>query len=615
VRPRTKDKFELPTPTELQIWDLSSGKRLRTGPARFGVGYHLTFSPDGKVLVAAGEDEHVGVQAWTTDRYRPLSVADMPPCRFRSVAFGPDGRMTGCGVRGHTVVLWDLRSGKLLGPVGGHQSPVMAMSFSADGQRLLSVGLGCTLREWSLQGAELRRLPFDPPDLFHFTFFARRFAFSRGGAYLSLSNDSNDARVYDARTRKLLLSCEKRGGRDSEPAFSPDGEVFAVDGYSESGKHGEVKLWKVSTGKEVAVLKVAPILLAHGLAVSPNGKSVAVAGRMERGPNGRSKVELRLWQTDTGRESPAFKPRALPDRYRPVPLAFSRDGRFLVMADRQGAFVLDATTGAEVWRLTLPEREVSAFLCSPDGRSLAVATSAKEWHLAEQQATVTLWELSSGQMRWQSSSVDARIWALAFAPDSKTLAAGHADGTVLLWDVAGRLRGGKALAPAELERRWAELGALDAGAAFAALRALAATPKQAVALVQQRVPPATGKSMPPAVVARLIGELADENFVVRARAHQALAEQGSAVEAALRKALADKPELEARRRLEQLLARLEGKGPPPELRRPLRAVEVLEWVGTAEARQALGRLAKGHPSSALTREAQQALGRLTTGGR
>jgi hypothetical protein len=247
---------------------------------------------------------------------------------------------------------------------------------------------------------------------------------------------------------------------------------------------------------------------------------------------------------------------------------------------------------------------------SPDGRSLAVAPGRHARGPA-----LALWELSTGQVRWQPEGPGSPVTALAFSADGKVLVTGHADTTVLLWDVAGRARVGPAPAAADLDRRWADLDSGDARVAFGAVRALAAAPAQAVALVRKRVRPAAGRALAPAEVARLIAELDSEEFQTRERAFAGLARQGGAVEAELRKALAAKPALEPRRRLEQLLRRLHARAVPAEMVRPLRAVEVLEWAGTAQARQALAALAGGWQGSPLTHAAAEALGRLTGPGR
>jgi hypothetical protein len=70
------------------------------------------------------------------------------------------------------------------------------------------------------------------------------------------------------------------------------------------------------------------------------------------------------------------------------------------------------------------------------------------------------------------------------------------------------------------------------------------------------------------------------------------------------------PSAEARRRVEELLARLKQGEPTGEALRAIRAVEVLEHIGGPEARAVLEALAKGAPEAHLTRDAKPSLERL-----
>lgn len=84
---------------------------------------------------------------------------------------------------------------------------------------------------------------------------------------------------------------------------------------------------------------------------------------------------------------------------------------------------------------------------------------------------------------------------------------------------------------------------------------------------------------------------------------------GSAVEPALREALAKATSAEARRRLEALLA-VPGIVKSPEALRRVRAIHVLEQIGSDAAREILMRLGKGAPAAYETLDAQLALERL-----
>jgi hypothetical protein len=110
------------------------------------------------------------------------------------------------------------------------------------------------------------------------------------------------------------------------------------------------------------------------------------------------------------------------------------------------------------------------------------------------------------------------------------------------------------------------------------------------------------------LVARLILDLESTDFAVREQAVKDLEKLGEVAVPALRKALADQPPLETRRRIEPILAR----EPAVDLR-SLRAIEVLEHIGSREAREILRALAGGAPGARLTEEARASLKRLQSG--
>jgi hypothetical protein len=136
---------------------------------------------------------------------------------------------------------------------------------------------------------------------------------------------------------------------------------------------------------------------------------------------------------------------------------------------------------------------------------------------------------------------------------------------------------------------------------------LAGSPR-AVPFLQKRLHPASSPA--PEGLDRLVRELDDERFEVRDRARQELGRVGPPAVAALRRALAGKPSLEVRRRVEQLLEELDRPAPGAEEMRVLRGVDALERIDGPEARQLLQTLTTGAPDAPLTAEAKAALRRL-----
>src|SRR5262249_60839561 len=137
-------------------------------------------------------------------------------------------------------------------------------------------------------------------------------------------------------------------------------------------------------------------------------------------------------------------------------------------------------------------------------------------------------------------------------------------------------------------------GLADADGYAAALRGCLAAPDRAVPLLLRRLRPTP---IDPRRLARWIADLDDESYEVRSRATEELARHVQVIEPALRRALEDRPSLEMRRRLEELLGKIEGDLSPSMLS-SLRAVEALERLGTPAARRGPGEVGAGCPAAA-----------------
>lgn len=144
--------------------------------------------------------------------------------------------------------------------------------------------------------------------------------------------------------------------------------------------------------------------------------------------------------------------------------------------------------------------------------------------------------------------------------------------------------------------------------AHAAIWGLCAVPQRAVNLLRVRLRPAS--AVPADKIRQWIADLDSDEFPRRETASAELAALGDQARAALQASLQAKPSVELRRRVEALLAD-PGLVRSAETLRRLRAVEVLERIGSPEARQILETLVQGAPEARQTREAKTALARLS----
>jgi hypothetical protein len=244
---------------------------------------------------------------------------------------------------------------------------------------------------------------------------------------------------------------------------------------------------------------------------------------------------------------------------------------------------------------------------APNGRTVATARI---------NGAIQLWDLSTGKELPQRLASNTEMNCLTFSPDSQLLASGHRDGTILIWDAAPSHSGVSGphtpvwrskSKPSQLDQWWDDLAGEDARRAFVAVSSLAAEPQSTVGLLRDRLRPAT--ELQPEKLRGLIAELDSRQFSEREAAKKQLAAFGEQAGPVLRAALQNHLSAEQRRSIEQLLDILYVVR-SPKVARHVRAIEILERIGTPEAREVLEKLACGAADARPTQEAKASLERL-----
>lgn len=625
---------------EVILWDTAQGIVVRRLPARRAVVSSLAFSPDGQTLAVGANDGTIRLYERETGKEHLLIRVGQQ--RVSSLAFLRSGKALISGGYDGTVQLWDAGTGEKLPLFANPREGQCAVS--ADEKRL-ATWPGSAIQLWEMAtGKETISLPG------HWS-SVRAAAFTDDGKTL-ISSEAARAPgfvlcFWDAATGKQ----RHRTVRLPEPGrimtFSPDAAILAATG--EHSADSSVRLWDVKSSKRLNVLKHA---LGGGegvtaVAFASDGRTLAtatgnimgdekahytihlwnsVAGReLRRWPAHRSTIEglcfssdgrllisaswdrtLCLWNTATGKQILCLKGHI--DGI--CTAALSPNGRLLASAGQDGTVRLwELHSGGEVLRI---QAWATRLAFSPDGQTLATVNGLT-WNGVKPDNVIRFWDVMTGEATGEVAGHPDGVTLLRYSPDGKVLISGGDDSTLLSWDVGANRKSRFSrkidLTPGEFETLWKDLEAKEAAVAYKAIGKLSNASSQAAALLGERLEQQDRDILKR--IAALIKQLDDDRFSAREEATVELTKLGERAEPALRNALSNRLSPEARRRLEQLVEKLEGVPASPDTLRPIRAVSALEHIDTAEARQVLKSLAQGMPEARVTREAKASLERLS----
>jgi WD40 repeat protein len=549
----------------------------------------MVWSADGRELLVSCRGEIVRIDG-AAGRFAGV-VRRPDGLGSRGAAYlSPDGHLAASASGPGAPTVWDVRTGRTV--YRYPDRPPLFRVACPDNRTVTTLAAGSRIELWNrADGRSLTAQEFAGPN---------RPVWAAGnlsadGRFLAVYDDASRAvQVYDTASGRLL-----RAGQDwanafpSGIGFSPSGERLVV------AAQGQVTLADRESGRAIRQLPNGGLAASF----SPDGRLVAVL----------DKDEVRLVEVFTNRVRRTLPIAAIPIdaadvRFPAGRVRFSRDGsRLAVFGPCYRVWVWSVSDG----ELLYEDRGDRSALFSdvwpgaigPDGRWLA--------YPAEDGAGVRVFDLTNPRPGSGTTTLRGhrgRIADMTFTPDGRRLVSVCADGIGLVWDVAAVAAklGPRTPEPVSSEALWTALADTSAEVAGRAVEGFLRQPGAAKFLGDRLEPVA---SPDPAPIRSAIAALDSDSFAARDRAEQLLRGYRELAAPALEAATQDAASPELRDRLQRLLAQANGLEHAPDRLRTFRAVEVLERLGTADARQVLQRLAGGVPHARLTREAKAALER------
>ena len=598
-------------PVGLRRWDTITGKELPPVEGKTDYPGQTAFAADGKTFTVMSKEGRV--RAWQTGTGKLVHEFDGQIGELERVALSADGKvLAATGRKDQAIHLWNIATGKELHDFAGHRNGPLAVVFAADGKSVFTAsressfshpartGALWSLRQWDYRdGKQLRVKTLTPPTEIRVVAFA-----PDGSQAATADNVPGILRLYRTDTGDLAQSWQlpaqtitMRSGGDVKQFDSLATEVlgFAPDGKSIAGASKEkLTLWETATGKVQRELTLPPGPVHF--CFFPDGQSALIS--QWRTPN-FDRVNYSLTHVDlaTGTTLRSFA--GVNDWAHGMDISPSTHTAAVMFRTR--LHVYEMISGSERWSAEV----------SPWSAAAAFARNGQWLATAGRDGVVHLWDAITGRPLHELKGHDDEVSSLAWSRDGRWLVSA-AGNDALIWDARALLQektaaDAKPLTELELLKHWQALASPGGADCARALAALVRSPKVAVPFLSMelaKAPPGASADK----VARWVADLASDTPAERETASTELAKLGNVVRPALEKALTQSPPAEAKRRIEALLGKMQG--PSPAWLQMCRALEALELIGDAAARDSLGRFAKESVDSDIQRHATRAVHRL-----
>jgi Tol biopolymer transport system component len=235
----------------IRLWDISTGKEIRSLQGHHDRVNALAFSPEGKVLASASFDETV--RLWDSATGKQVRTLQGHRHWVLSLAYSPDGKMLVSGSEDKTITLWDASLGSAGGgsagggqrirSFGGDSGQVYGLAFSPDSKTLAVGNFGRSVGIWDLKTTKARFF-FGHADVVFSV------AFSPDGRVVASASRDKTLRLWDLESGEERRRFECPQGGVTAVAFSADGKTLAFGNEDQA-----VRLIEVSTGKERLCLR------------------------------------------------------------------------------------------------------------------------------------------------------------------------------------------------------------------------------------------------------------------------------------------------------------------------------------------------------------------------
>lgn len=301
--------------------------------------------------------------------------------------------------------------------LNGHTNDVTFVAFLADGKTLMSGSEDSTIRLWDTSEGRERSVWQKTSEFDAAAPSTSVLALSGDGLVLARAGGpQGTAELWNAAQITRIRSIKAHQRPVIGVALSRNAGTLAT--FSQE----EVRTWDGASGRPWASLKAPNLYAVLAVAVSTDGKLVAVA---------TSDKQVGIFEATKGSVVAQFD--GGPGQLHA--LAFSPDGQFLAVG-RDGGEASGENSSLAIW--DVGKKALLDGVTGPGRFAKSVAFSADSRLLASAGLSVKIWDLEARKVTQTFPGHEGPIRSMAFSPDGHLLATASEDNLVGLWKLGDR---------------------------------------------------------------------------------------------------------------------------------------------------------------------------------
>lgn len=422
------------------VWKVATGELVKTLTGHAAGVHEITFSPDQIHFATEAADETARI--WSLHSDTGVALNGLTGTKA-ALAFSPDGKLLategGPGTElgalpegDFPVTMWDVATGKMRSMLKGHRDYITGVSFSRDGEAIMTTSGDSTARLWTIDGQLVKDLAHTGP--------VTAGVFSGDSKILVTASADKIVRVWDKLDGKLISELRGHSQAVNSVAVRSDGNSIVTASDDQT-----VRLWPFELGQARTSSKVESwehSAAVTSVACSPDGTEVAATTR-----------DGKLWLDGIGLQ------RSIPLMYlidrsaKVANVRFSPNGQSIATTRGPVGIIyeinalrmfVDSTRSEFVYQESPPPSGEKQRTAEPEGvklhghtadiNSVAFNRDGSLVVTASADGTARVWDAatgaSAGELRGHYKSVNSAL----FSPDGKHIVTGSDDASVRIWD-------------------------------------------------------------------------------------------------------------------------------------------------------------------------------------